>query len=72
MSKIEHFAVLIRGGGQGGKLLAWNPGRAGRSVALVEHEWVGRLAQQSGAFLARTKFGAHGWCIWSAARRISR
>jgi pyruvate/2-oxoglutarate dehydrogenase complex dihydrolipoamide dehydrogenase (E3) component len=41
MSKVEHFDVLILGSGQGGKLLAWHLGRAGRSVAVVEREWVG-------------------------------
>jgi pyruvate/2-oxoglutarate dehydrogenase complex dihydrolipoamide dehydrogenase (E3) component len=41
MSNVEHFDVLILGSGQGGKLLAWNLGREGRSVAVVEREWVG-------------------------------
>jgi pyruvate/2-oxoglutarate dehydrogenase complex dihydrolipoamide dehydrogenase (E3) component len=41
MSKVEHFDVLILGSGQGGKLLAWHLGRAGRSMAVVEREWVG-------------------------------
>ncbi|SFT29907.1 FAD-dependent oxidoreductase [Methylobacterium sp. yr668] len=37
----EHFDVLILGSGQGGKLLAWHLGHAGRRVAVVERRWVG-------------------------------
>jgi pyruvate/2-oxoglutarate dehydrogenase complex dihydrolipoamide dehydrogenase (E3) component len=33
--------VLILGSGQGGKLLAWHLGHAGRRVAVVERRWVG-------------------------------
>ncbi len=41
VSRSEHFDVLILGSGQGGKLLAWHLGRAGRKVAVVERRWVG-------------------------------
>jgi pyruvate/2-oxoglutarate dehydrogenase complex dihydrolipoamide dehydrogenase (E3) component len=41
MSKPDHFEILILGSGQGGKLLAWQMGRAGRRVAVVERMWIG-------------------------------
>jgi pyruvate/2-oxoglutarate dehydrogenase complex dihydrolipoamide dehydrogenase (E3) component len=41
MSQTETFDVLILGSGQGGKLLAWHLGRAGKKVATVERRWVG-------------------------------
>lgn len=37
----EKVDVLILGSGQGGKLLAWHLGRAGKKVAVVERRWVG-------------------------------
>jgi pyruvate/2-oxoglutarate dehydrogenase complex dihydrolipoamide dehydrogenase (E3) component len=37
----EHFEVLILGSGQGGKLLAWDLGRTGKRVGVVERQWVG-------------------------------
>jgi pyruvate/2-oxoglutarate dehydrogenase complex dihydrolipoamide dehydrogenase (E3) component len=41
MSQPEKFDVVILGSGQGGKLLAWHLGRAGKKVATVERRWVG-------------------------------
>jgi pyruvate/2-oxoglutarate dehydrogenase complex dihydrolipoamide dehydrogenase (E3) component len=41
MADLEHFDILILGSGQGGKLLAWHLGRAGKRVAVVERRWVG-------------------------------
>jgi pyruvate/2-oxoglutarate dehydrogenase complex dihydrolipoamide dehydrogenase (E3) component len=41
MPQSEHFDVVILGSGQGGKLLAWSLGKAGRKVAVVERRWVG-------------------------------
>jgi pyruvate/2-oxoglutarate dehydrogenase complex dihydrolipoamide dehydrogenase (E3) component len=41
MPQAEHFDVLILGSGQGGKLLAWHLGNAGKKVAVVERRWVG-------------------------------
>ncbi|HEX5459951.1 MAG TPA: FAD-dependent oxidoreductase [Steroidobacteraceae bacterium] len=41
MSKLEELDVVILGSGQGGKLLAWHLGRAGKKVAVVERRWVG-------------------------------
>src|ERR1700752_2866351 len=41
MPQIEHLDVVILGSGQGGKLLAWHLGRAGKKVATVERRWVG-------------------------------
>src|SRR5580704_16233445 len=41
MSTSEHFDIVILGSGQGGKLLAWHLGRAGKTVAVVERRWVG-------------------------------
>ena len=41
MSAVEHFDTVILGSGQGGKLLAWYLGRAGKKVAVVERRWVG-------------------------------
>jgi pyruvate/2-oxoglutarate dehydrogenase complex dihydrolipoamide dehydrogenase (E3) component len=41
MSQPETFDVVILGSGQGGKLLAWHLGRAGKKVATVERRWVG-------------------------------
>ncbi|WP_428538936.1 FAD-dependent oxidoreductase [Rhodopila sp.] len=41
MAEPEHFDILILGSGQGGKLLAWHMGRAGKRVAVVERRWVG-------------------------------
>jgi pyruvate/2-oxoglutarate dehydrogenase complex dihydrolipoamide dehydrogenase (E3) component len=41
MSQVEHFDVLILGSGQGGKLLAWDLGKSGKRVAVVERRWVG-------------------------------
>jgi pyruvate/2-oxoglutarate dehydrogenase complex dihydrolipoamide dehydrogenase (E3) component len=41
MSKIEHFETVILGSGQGGKLVAWNLAKSGKTVAVVERQWVG-------------------------------
>lgn len=41
MSEVEEVDALILGSGQGGKLLAWNLGRSGKTVAVVERRWVG-------------------------------
>ncbi|WP_283810211.1 FAD-dependent oxidoreductase [Bradyrhizobium sp. Gha] len=41
MAHPEHFDVVILGSGQGGKLLAWDLGRSGKKVAVVERRWVG-------------------------------
>lgn len=41
MVGLEKLDVLILGSGQGGKLLAWHLGKAGKKVAVVEHRWVG-------------------------------
>src|SRR5271169_5204069 len=41
LSEPEHFDVVILGSGQGGKLLAWNLGKSGKRVAVVERRWVG-------------------------------
>src|SRR5262245_30091606 len=41
MPNQELFDVVIIGSGQGGKLLAWNLGSAGKKVAAVERQWVG-------------------------------
>ena len=41
MSQPEIFDVVVLGSGQGGKLLAWHLGRAGKKVATVERRWVG-------------------------------
>ncbi|NPT47973.1 mercuric reductase [Paraburkholderia sp. 1N] len=41
MSKVEHFEIMILGSGQGGKLLAWNLAKSGKTVAVVERQWVG-------------------------------
>lgn len=41
MPQREQFDVVILGSGQGGKLLAWHLGKAGKKVAVVERRWVG-------------------------------
>jgi pyruvate/2-oxoglutarate dehydrogenase complex dihydrolipoamide dehydrogenase (E3) component len=41
MPASEPFEILILGSGQGGKLLAWTLGQAGRRTATVERRWVG-------------------------------
>lgn len=41
MAQPEQFDVVILGSGQGGKLLAWELGRGGKKVAVVERRWVG-------------------------------
>jgi pyruvate/2-oxoglutarate dehydrogenase complex dihydrolipoamide dehydrogenase (E3) component len=41
MSQPEIFDFVVLGSGQGGKLLAWHLGRAGKKVATVERRWVG-------------------------------
>ena len=41
MAHPEHLDVVILGSGQGGKLLAWELGRSGKKVAVVERRWVG-------------------------------
>jgi pyruvate/2-oxoglutarate dehydrogenase complex dihydrolipoamide dehydrogenase (E3) component len=41
MPQSEHFDVVILGSGQGGKLLAWSLGKAGKKVAVIERRWVG-------------------------------
>jgi pyruvate/2-oxoglutarate dehydrogenase complex dihydrolipoamide dehydrogenase (E3) component len=41
MPQEERFDTVILGSGQGGKLLAWHLGRAGKKVATVERRWVG-------------------------------
>jgi pyruvate/2-oxoglutarate dehydrogenase complex dihydrolipoamide dehydrogenase (E3) component len=41
MPQSELFDVVILGSGQGGKLLAWNLGKSGKRVAVVERRWVG-------------------------------
>jgi pyruvate/2-oxoglutarate dehydrogenase complex dihydrolipoamide dehydrogenase (E3) component len=37
----EQVEVLILGGGQGGKLLAWHMARSGRRTAAIERRWIG-------------------------------
>jgi pyruvate/2-oxoglutarate dehydrogenase complex dihydrolipoamide dehydrogenase (E3) component len=41
MPNPEHFDVVILGSGQGGKHLAWDLGRSGKKIAVVERRWVG-------------------------------
>jgi len=41
MNISERLDVLILGSGQGGKLLAWDLARSGKTVAVVERRWVG-------------------------------
>ena len=41
MAESEAYDVVILGSGQGGKLLAWHLGKAGRKVAVVERRWIG-------------------------------
>ena len=41
MPEIENFDIVILGSGQGGKLLAWQLGRSGKRIAVVERRWVG-------------------------------
>ena len=41
MSDRERYDIVILGSGQGGKLLAWNLASAGKTVAVVERQWVG-------------------------------
>jgi pyruvate/2-oxoglutarate dehydrogenase complex dihydrolipoamide dehydrogenase (E3) component len=40
-SKIEEYDVLILGSGGAGKLLAWNLGKKGMKVAVVERKYIG-------------------------------
>jgi pyruvate/2-oxoglutarate dehydrogenase complex dihydrolipoamide dehydrogenase (E3) component len=37
----EQVEVLIVGGGQGGKLLAWHMAQSGRRTAVIERRWIG-------------------------------
>ena len=37
----QGYDVIILGSGQGGKVLAWHLGHAGKRVAVVERRWVG-------------------------------
>jgi len=37
----EQVDILILGSGQGGKLLAWHMGQAGKRTVVVERRWVG-------------------------------
>jgi pyruvate/2-oxoglutarate dehydrogenase complex dihydrolipoamide dehydrogenase (E3) component len=37
----EQIEVLILGGGQGGKLLAWHMAQSGRRTAVIERRWIG-------------------------------
>jgi hypothetical protein len=41
MSDAEQFDIVVLGSGQGGKLLAWDLARSGKSIAVVERRWVG-------------------------------
>jgi pyruvate/2-oxoglutarate dehydrogenase complex dihydrolipoamide dehydrogenase (E3) component len=41
MSQPETFDVVILGSGQGGKRLAWHLRKSGKTVAVVERQWVG-------------------------------
>ncbi len=41
MSQPETFDVVVLGSGQGGKRLAWHLAHAGKTVAVVERQWVG-------------------------------
>src|SRR5260370_7307771 len=41
MSQPEQFAILIRGSGKSGKLLAWHMAQSGRRAAVVERRWIG-------------------------------
>ncbi len=41
MPQPEHFDVVVLGSGQGGKQLAWDLARSGKTIAVVERRWVG-------------------------------
>ena len=41
MAEYENFDVVILGSGQGGKRLAWHLAGSGKTVAVVERQWVG-------------------------------
>ncbi len=41
MQRMEEFDVVILGGGQDGKLLAWRLGKSGKRIAVVERRCVG-------------------------------
>jgi len=41
MPQPEQFDTLVLGSGAGGKLLAWQAGKAGQRVAVVERKWIG-------------------------------
>ncbi len=41
MSHAELFDLVVLGSGQGGKRLAWHFARSGKTVAVVERQWVG-------------------------------
>ena len=59
MAQPERFAILILGSGKGGKLLAWDMGRAGRRTAVAEHRYVGGSCPNINCLPSKTE-------IWSA------
>jgi pyruvate/2-oxoglutarate dehydrogenase complex dihydrolipoamide dehydrogenase (E3) component len=41
MSQPEQYEVLVLGGGERGKYLAWHLAKSGRRTAVVERKWIG-------------------------------
>src|SRR5262245_6643961 len=41
MAQPDRYDILVLGSGTGGKLVAWQMGRAGRRTAVVERKWIG-------------------------------
>lgn len=52
MSQTELFDVVILGSGQGGKRLAWDLGRSGRKVAVVERQSPPMIGSEAGEVMA--------------------
>ncbi|MGE7413939.1 FAD-dependent oxidoreductase, partial [Methylobacterium tarhaniae] len=55
----EHYDTVVIGSGEGGKFLAWDLGKSGQRVAVVERRWIGGSCPNTNCLPSKNE-------IWSA------
>src|SRR3954470_2194300 len=59
MTQLEHFEMLVLGGGQGGQFLAWHMAKSGHRTAVVERKLIGGSCPNTNCLPSKNE-------IWSA------